>query len=62
MSGVPCVASNLFIDTGNPFCLALLLMSFASKWPLPVTHSVFSELEIVVLGFKLESKCYVCFS
>lgn len=36
-------------------------MSFASKWPLPVTHSVFSEREIVVLSFTLESNRCVCF-
>lgn len=33
-------------------------MSFASKWPLPVTHSAFCAPEIVVLSFTLESNHY----
>lgn len=34
---------------------ALLLMHFASKWPLPVTHSTFCAPEVVVGSFTLES-------
>lgn len=45
---------------GSPFSPALLLMSFASKWPLPVTHSAFCAPEIVVLSFTLESNHYFC--
>lgn len=34
---------------------ALLLMRFASKWPLPVTHSAFCTPEVVVGSFTSES-------
>lgn len=54
-------ASYLFTGAGSPFRPALPLMSFASKWPLPVTHSAFCALpEIVVLSFTLESNHYFC--
>lgn len=35
-------------------------MSFASKWPLPVTHSVFCAPEVVVLSFTLERNRGFC--
>lgn len=39
---------------------ALLLMHFASKWPLPVTHSAFCAPEVVVGSFTSESNHQCC--
>lgn len=40
---------------------ALLLMHFASKWLLPVTHSAFCAPEVVVGSFTSESNHQCCF-
>lgn len=54
LEGLCCCPGSLH-GAGSPFSPAWLLMSSASKWPLPVTHSAFCAPEAVVLSFTLES-------